>query len=73
VVDGETGEVVARSDDPVEAAAALARLLDDEGRRRTQGAAARRRAEEGFSYDRLAADLAAALTRAATAAKAPRR
>jgi phosphatidylinositol alpha-1,6-mannosyltransferase len=66
VVDGETGEVVARSDDPVAAAAALARLLDDDARRRAQGAAARRRAEAAFSYDRLAADLSAALTSAAT-------
>jgi phosphatidylinositol alpha-1,6-mannosyltransferase len=65
VVDGETGEVVARSDDPVAAAAALARLLDDGERRRTQGAAARRRAEDAFSYDRLAAELATALTAAA--------
>ena len=68
VLDGETGEVVARSDDPVAAAAALARLLDDDDLRRRQGAAARRRAQATFSYDRLAADLAAALTTAAAAA-----
>ena len=65
VVDGETGEVVIRPDDPVAAAAALARLLDDPDRRRAQGAAARQRAEVAFSYDRLAAALAAALTSAA--------
>ena len=71
VVDGETGEVVARSDDPAAAAAAIARLLDDDGRRRAQGAAARRRAVAEFSYDRLAARLADALTTASAAAPAP--
>jgi phosphatidyl-myo-inositol dimannoside synthase len=61
VVDGCTGEVVARPGDPWLAAAALARLLDDPDRRRLQGLAARRRAEQEYSYDRLAATLAAAL------------
>jgi len=65
VVDGATGEVVSRSDDPLAAADALARLLDDDDRRRAQGTAARRRAQADFSYDRLAADLATALTAAA--------
>jgi len=70
VVDGVTGEVVARSDDPVAAAAAIARLLDDDDRRRAQGIAARRRAEDVFSYDRLAADLARVLTTAAAGSPA---
>ncbi len=65
VVDGETGEVVARPDDPATAAAAIARLLDDDDRRRDQGAAARAWAETTYSYDRLAAHLALALTAAA--------
>ena len=69
VVDGQTGEVVARSDDPMAAAAAIARLLDDDGRRLAQGVAARRRAVDAFSYDRLAADLATALTTAAAGAR----
>ena len=70
VADGETGSVVARPEDPAAAAASLARLLDDEDLRRTQGAAGRRRAETSFSYDRLAADLAKALTAAAAGAPA---
>ncbi|MEA2829167.1 MAG: phosphatidyl-myo-inositol dimannoside synthase [Actinomycetota bacterium] len=70
VVDGETGEVVARPHDPVDAAAAIARLLDDDDRRRRQGVAARAQAEATFSYDRLAATLAQALTAAAATATA---
>jgi phosphatidylinositol alpha-1,6-mannosyltransferase len=61
VTSGETGFVVRRPSDPVAVAAALARLLDDGDLRRAMGAAARRRAEEQFSYDRLAARLAAHL------------
>ena len=58
VVSGETGFVVGRPKDPVAVAAALARLLDDPDLCRRMGAAARTRAEQRFSYDRLAADLA---------------
>jgi phosphatidylinositol alpha-1,6-mannosyltransferase len=58
VADGETGFVVDRPEDPVAAAAALARLLDDADLRRAMGTAARRRAEQLFSYDRLAGRLA---------------
>ncbi len=65
VVHGQTGEVVRRPDDPEAAASAIARLLDDEDRRRRLGAAARHRAVAEFSYDRLAARLADALTAAA--------
>lgn len=61
VASGETGFVVDRPEDPVAVAAALARLLDDDDLRRRQGDAARRRAEEQFSYDGLAARLAAHL------------
>ncbi len=65
MIHGETGEVVDRPDDPVAAAAAIARLLDDPDRRRRQGQAARAQAEAAFSYDRLAARLSEALTAAA--------
>ena len=58
VVSGETGFVVRRPEDPVAVAAALARLLEDPEVGRRMGAAARRRAEERFSYDRLAGELA---------------
>jgi phosphatidylinositol alpha-1,6-mannosyltransferase len=61
VVDGETGEVVTRPDDPAAVAAALARLLDGDDLRRRQGAAARQRAELHFSYDVLAGGLAQAV------------
>ena len=70
VVAGETGEVVGRPGDPWVAAAALARLLDDPERRRRQGQAARERAEREYSYDRLAAGLADALTAAEDNARA---
>jgi glycosyltransferase involved in cell wall biosynthesis len=53
--------VVDRPEDPVAVAGALARLLVDADLRRRQGEAARRRVEEHFSYDRLAARLAAHL------------
>jgi phosphatidylinositol alpha-1,6-mannosyltransferase len=58
VAHGETGFVVGRPEDPVAVAAALARLLDDGDLCRAMGAAARRRAEQVFSYDRLAGELA---------------
>jgi phosphatidylinositol alpha-1,6-mannosyltransferase len=61
VLDGTTGFVVRRPDDPSAVAAALASLLDDAARRAEMGAAARRRAVESFGYDMLAARLAAAL------------
>ena len=61
VASGETGFVVRRPADPVAVAAALARLLDDPDLCRAMGRAARVRAELHFSYDRLAADLAAHL------------
>jgi phosphatidylinositol alpha-1,6-mannosyltransferase len=62
VADGETGFVVRRPADPYAVAAALARLLDDGELCRSMGDAARLRAEQEFSYDRLAGDLAAHLT-----------
>ena len=61
VVDGETGLVVRRPSDPAAVAVAIAGLLDDPLRREAMGEAARRRAVEKFSYDRLAATLAATL------------
>ncbi|MGH8981622.1 MAG: glycosyltransferase family 4 protein [Acidimicrobiales bacterium] len=61
VVDGETGIVVRRPDDPGAVAAAIRRLLADDEARERMGKAARRRAREEFDYDRLAAKLAAAV------------
>ena len=61
VVDGETGLVVRRPDDPVEVADALARLLDDATARDRMGPAGRTRAVQEFSYDALANRLRAAL------------
>ena len=61
VASGETGFVVRSPHDPVAVAAAVARLLDDGDLCRAMGAAARVRAERQFSYDRLAAHLAAHL------------
>jgi phosphatidyl-myo-inositol dimannoside synthase len=61
VASGETGFVVDRPEDPVAVAAALGRLLDDDGLRARLGAAARQRAVGHFSYDHLAARLAAHL------------
>jgi phosphatidylinositol alpha-1,6-mannosyltransferase len=61
VVDGETGIVVRRPNDPRAAATALARLLDDAELRRTLGTAARRRVEADFSHDGQALQLAEAL------------
>ena len=63
VADGETGFVV---DDLGAATAALRRLLDDDGLRATMGEKARARAVSSFTYDALAASLAAALADAAT-------
>lgn len=61
VVDGVTGQVVARPQDPAEVAAALDRLLSDPELRRRQGEAARGRAVDDFAYDVLAGRLARAL------------
>jgi len=61
VVDGETGFVVRRPNDPEEAARVLARLFDDADLRRAQGEASRRRAEAEFSYDVLSRRLDDAL------------
>jgi len=61
VVDGETGLVVDRPGDPVAVRAAIVRLLADPDRRRAMGRQGRRRAVEEFTYDLLAARLAAAL------------
>ena len=54
VVDGETGVIVDRPEDPEAVAAALVALLDDPGRRAAMGRAGRARAETGFTYDLLA-------------------
>jgi phosphatidylinositol alpha-1,6-mannosyltransferase len=61
VVDGETGVVVKDPRDVGEVAAALAVLLDDDDRRERMGRAARERAVAEFTYDHLAARLAATL------------
>jgi phosphatidylinositol alpha-1,6-mannosyltransferase len=61
VVDGETGIVVDRPDDPAAVAAALASLLEDENMRERMGAAGRARAVAELTYDVLAARLADAL------------
>jgi len=61
VVDGETGLVVQRPDDPAAVAAAIAQLLDDPDRCEQMGAAGRARAVAHFSYDALAARLDTAL------------
>lgn len=61
VVDGVTGVVVDRPDDPAAVARALAVVLDDEHRRAGWGEAGRRRAVDSFSYDHLAGELAAGL------------
>jgi phosphatidylinositol alpha-1,6-mannosyltransferase len=61
VADGETGVVVDHPDDPAAVAQAIGALLADPARRAAMGAAARRRAQAEFSYDVLAARLAAAL------------
>ena len=61
VIDGVTGVMVRRADDPREAAKAFERLLDDPGLRRSMGRAGRLRAIDEFSYDGLAARLGASL------------
>lgn len=61
VVDGETGLVVRDPSDVSQVAAAIGTLLDDQAARARMGEAGRRRAEHGFSYDVLAARLAATL------------
>jgi len=63
VADGETGFVLPDPRDPAAAATAIGRLLDDEGLRGRMGAASRRRAEQGYSWDTLAAQLGDALAR----------
>ncbi|MEM9467028.1 MAG: glycosyltransferase family 4 protein [Actinomycetota bacterium] len=60
VEDGVSGLVV-EPDDPTAAAEAIADLLGDDDRRAEMGAAGRLRAEREFSYDVLAARLAAAI------------
>jgi phosphatidyl-myo-inositol dimannoside synthase len=62
VLDGVTGFVVRRPEDPTEVAVALRRLLGDEDLRRRMGQAARRRAVEEYEYGALAAKLAAGLS-----------
>lgn len=62
VLDGETGTVVTRPDDPKELAAAMEELIGDPGRARKEGEAARARVEQELSYDVLAGRLAEALT-----------
>lgn len=61
VIDGVTGVMVRRADDPREAAKAFERLLDDPGLRRSMGQAGRLRAVDEFSYDGLAERLGASL------------
>ncbi|MHB8505793.1 MAG: glycosyltransferase family 4 protein, partial [Acidimicrobiales bacterium] len=61
VIDGETGTVVERPEDPAALADAISALLDDPQRGRREGQAARSRVEESFSYDVLAGRLEAAL------------
>ncbi len=63
VVDGKTGIVVRRPDDPGDVAAAIRRLLGGDAVRARMGEAARRRACEEFDYGRLAGKLAAAIAR----------
>jgi phosphatidylinositol alpha-1,6-mannosyltransferase len=66
VLDGKTGLVVARPDDPAAVAAALGRLLDDPALASSMGQAARQRVESEFNYDLLAGRLAGALNRMAS-------
>jgi phosphatidyl-myo-inositol dimannoside synthase len=54
VVDGQTGIVVSRPEDPGAVASALGRLLDDASLRDRLALAARRRAVAEFNYDQLA-------------------
>lgn len=61
VIDGETGLVVRRPDDPTAVAAAISRLLDDPVGLAGMSAAGRVRAVDAFSYDVLATRLGVAL------------
>jgi phosphatidyl-myo-inositol dimannoside synthase len=61
VADGETGLVMRDPDDAAAAAAAFEALLDDAPLRARMATASRQRAEAEFSYDVLAARLAASL------------
>jgi len=61
VAHGETGLVVGDPTDVAAVADALRELLRDPARRRSMGIAGRRRAKTEFSYDVLAARLAASL------------
>ncbi|HWG74877.1 MAG TPA: glycosyltransferase family 4 protein, partial [Acidimicrobiales bacterium] len=61
VVDGETGVVVRRPDDPDALAGAIGRLLDDPDLASRQGQAARRRAETEYGYEQLTARLGRAI------------
>lgn len=61
VVDGQTGIVIDRPDDPDALAAALDRLLSSPAEAREMGLAARRRAVQEYSYDQLAVRLGEAL------------
>ncbi len=61
VLDGVTGTVVGRPEDPRELAAAVEALIDDPERSQEQGRAARSRVERELSYDVLAARLGEAL------------
>jgi phosphatidyl-myo-inositol dimannoside synthase len=61
VADGETGLVMRDPDDAAAAAAAFEALLDDAPLRSRMATASRQRAEAEFSYDVLAARLAASL------------
>ena len=61
VLDGVTGVIVRRPEDPAEVADAFTALLDDPVRRRQMGKASRARAESEFAYDVLAERLGRAL------------
>ena len=61
VLDGVTGLVVERPEDPGAVAEALRSLLADPARRRRMGRAARARVQESFDNDVLASRLAEAL------------
>ena len=65
VVDGVTGLVVDRPDDPGRVAAALRTLLAEPKLRTRMGTAARARARESFDYDVLASRLARTLEKVA--------